>query len=76
MLHVSYNDIHDGVSDDMLVPVLQRRTGSTAEGMEHIIEDFHKNQEFPSSRRISQQFPVILTPSEQVSEQVCHGSDE
>lgn len=27
-------------------------------------------EEFPMERRISQQFPVVLTPSEQVSEQV------
>lgn len=56
-----------------LTAMLQRRAstaGSTAEELERAMDDFRKSKQFPDSRRISNQYPVVLTPSEQVSEQV------
>ena len=49
---------------------VQKRASTAADGaLDDAIEDFRRSRQFPDSRRISAQFPVILTPSEQVSEQ-------
>ena len=46
------------------------RAQKEALGSHNVVEgDPETAEEFPMTRRISQQFPVILTPSEQVSEQ-------
>ncbi|BDA43045.1 probable Sn1-specific diacylglycerol lipase alpha [Coccomyxa sp. Obi] len=49
----------------------EKRASTAADGtLDDAMEDFRRSRQFPDSRRISNQFPVILTPSEQVSEQV------
>ena len=49
---------------------LQRKASETMDGMTPA--DFRKSGTFPQRHRISEQFPVVITPSEQVSEEVSH----
>lgn len=48
---------------------VQRKASKTMDGMSPA--DFRKSGTFPQRHRISEQFPVVITPSEQVSEEVC-----
>ena len=47
---------------------LQRKASAKLEGLHP--SDFMRCEQFPTSRRISHQYPVVITPSEQVSEEV------
>ena len=47
---------------------MQRKASEGMDGMNP--SDFRKSGTFPQKHRISEQFPVVLTPSEQVSEEV------
>ena len=47
---------------------MQRKASEGMDGMNP--SDFRKSGTFPQRHRISEQFPVVLTPSEQVSEEV------
>ena len=47
---------------------MQRKASEGTDGMNP--SDFRKSGTFPQRHRISEQFPVVLTPSEQVSEEV------
>ena len=51
-----------------VVLVLQRRASEKLEGLQP--SDFRKSGQFPTHHRISHQYPVVITPSEQVSEEV------
>ena len=47
---------------------MQRKASEGTDGMNP--SAFRKSGTFPQKHRISEQFPVVLTPSEQVSEEV------
>ena len=47
---------------------MQRKASESMDGMNP--SDFRKSGTFPQRHRISEQFPIIITPSEQVSEEV------
>ena len=47
---------------------MQRKASESLDGLRP--SDFRKSGHFPESHRISNQFPVVITPSEQVSEEV------
>ena len=47
---------------------MQRKASEGVDGIKP--SDFRKSGTFPQRHRISEQFPVVLTPSEQVSEEV------
>ena len=47
---------------------MQRKASEGMDGMNS--SDFRKSGTFPQRHRISEQFPIVLTPSEQVSEEV------
>ena len=47
---------------------MQRKASESMEGG-MAPSDFRKSGTFPQKHRISEQFPVVITPSEQVSEE-------
>jgi len=51
-----------------IICCLQSKASEGIDGLQS--SDFRRSGEVPITRRISEEFPVIITPSEQVSEEV------